>query len=149
VSEQPTVPRPSPRDVVLAALAVALPCPACGRTDGCRCLVERPQTEDRADLVVAALIEHGHLPSPTRPVTEDDVAEVARWLAEESRHPRYTQVEDGWHRLLESEPDVDLACARALTNAANDGDRESVLHARTMLLRWQREHPTQPQGGTE
>lgn len=134
---------PTARDVILAALSTVLPCPKCGRTEKCRCLVKdaRPQIDRRADLVVAALIEHGHLPSPDAPVGEREVEDVAKWLAAESRHPRYTAVEDGWRRLMTSDADVEVAAANAQRYATTDGDMGSVKSAKGVLLRWHRDHP--------
>lgn len=123
----------SPREVVVAALAVPLPCPACGRAEACRCI--RPEgwsaTEARADLVVAALIEHGHLPDPDpRAVTPEDLERAAQWLAKASRHPRYE--ETGWRKILQSEADVEMASAQAERWGASD--KATLAEVRALLL---------------
>lgn len=109
---------PSAHDVILAALAIDAP----------------PSLEMQASLIEAALVEHGHLPHPDQPATQDDVDRVARWLAERSMHPRYT-MEDGWKRLLESAPDVHVAHAAA-TRIAAAGTSTEVDEARRFLLAW-------------
>lgn len=128
--------RPSPHDIVVGALAQALPCPVCGRTEPCRCA--RPEgyspTEARARLIVEALALFGHLP----PLEEEgafDPEEVAQWLAERSGFPRYTQAEDGWRKILESERDVELAAIKAMQRVPSD-EVEIVKGAKASLLAW-------------
>lgn len=117
----------TPRDVVIAALATPIP----------DAEPDRPNVEARADLIVAALIEHGHLPGPERPpLTEADVHEGARWLADACRHPRYAG--DGWTKLLQSESDVTLAMASAAKHGPVGNDHRAVA---AMLLDWQKDHP--------
>lgn len=125
----------APRDVIVAALAVALPCPVCGREATCRCIKPAgySATEERATLIEAALIEHGHLAPPERPATEQDIDDAARWLADKSRHPRYVDVEEGWRKLLESSADVELACACA-ARSASQSDVETIARVRGLLL---------------
>lgn len=120
-------------DVVLAALAQPLP----------PVEPERPQTEARARLVVAALIAHGHLPDPNTD-TEPSLADVeaqARWLAAASRHPRYL-VEDGWRKVMASDADVNVAAAAAAKYALHLRDRqEAIDRAVAILTHWQTTHP--------
>lgn len=104
---------PTPQEVVLAALVTPVPCPKCEKTATCRCHVKGPETRQtrRADLIVAALREYGHLAPVGAQVTAQDLTEAAQWLASKSRHPRYSG--DGWERLLTSEVDVDMAAINA------------------------------------
>lgn len=115
---------PSPREVIVAALAVALPCPSCGKAEVCRCIKPAgySHVEERAKLVEAALLERGLLAGPTGELTRDDVEQMARWLADQSEHPRYWG--EGWRRLLESEVDVDVAYTAASTRASQSALEE-------------------------
>lgn len=127
----------SPLDVVTAALAVHPPCPVCGLPTVCRCLPPEgyDRTRAHAELVVAALVEHGHLPRPAQAPSRDEVEELARWLAGASRFPRYT-VEGGWQRIMAADADVNVAAAYAARNCATDAEREDVSVAKGVLLRW-------------
>ena len=116
----------TPRDVVLASLAVTIPA-----SDP-----ERPDVEQRADLIVAALIQHGFLHVSSTEPTRDEVHDVARWLADASRHPRYVAV-DGWRKLLESDADVEVAAHAALRNASQR-EAEDIGHAKRTLLTYGR-----------
>lgn len=135
--------QPTPTEVVTAALATRPPCPACGKTVPCRCYVPDPgRVEAQAALVVAALIEHGHLPDPTHPAetTLGEVEDVARWLANRSRFARYT-TPGGWNRIMASEVDVNVAATKAHREAPSDGERQAVLEAKAVLLHWHGTHP--------
>ena len=140
--ETPTAPththdRPGARDVILAALAQALPCPVCGRTDPCRCLrpADYSPTAERATLIEQALILYGHLPQPEGEAVAFDAIETAQWLADRSGFPRYTQVHEGWRRIIESEADVELATIKALQRVPTD-EVEMVKAAKAALLAW-------------
>ena len=113
-------PSPSALDVVRAVLATHLP-PAAS-------------PDDRAHLIVAALIEHGHLPRPEHTTTPEDIEEFAQWLAEQSQFPRYT-TPDGWRRIVASTADVNVATAKALTFAATDEEVGLIRRTSYMLLR--------------
>lgn len=65
-------------------------------------------------------------------VAHSRAEDAARWLADQSRNPRYTDG-DGWRLLLSSEPDVlvALSCAERQTGVS----RHSLADARTVLLR--------------
>lgn len=123
----------TPHEVIMAALAADLP---------------EGTLHDRALLIEAALVEHGHLPEPHREATLADVEEVCRWLADQSRHPRYVLVHEGWRKILASDADLTLAGMRALGNAANEADRDSVHHAVAVVRRWIDTHPPETPGGT-
>lgn len=129
--------RPSAHDVILAAVAQALPCPVCGRTEPCRCV--RPQdyspTAERASLIEKALILYGHLPEPEGEAPVFDAEETAQWLADRSGFARYTQVHEGWRRLTEAEADVELATVYALRRVPTD-EVEMVKAAKAALLAW-------------
>ena len=114
--------QPSAHDVVRAVLATRLPHPSAS-------------PDDRATLIVAALIEHGHLPRPdhTHTPTADDVEEFAQWLAERSQFPRYT-TPDGWRRIIASPTDVNVATAKALVLAADDEEAGLIRRTSWMLL---------------
>ncbi len=128
----------TPYDVVVAALAVPFPCPVCGRAETCGCAKPTgwSPTTMRARLVVAALIEHGHLPDPdqTAPVTAD-YERAAQWLADQSGHPRYEG--DGWARIMQSSRDVEMAHASADRRLGGVG-REGLARTRAMLLDYHR-----------
>jgi len=108
----------------------------CKHTTPCRCV--RPDdyspTETRAVLIEQALMHYGHL---DRPEQSDafDPEEAARWLADRSGFPRYVGVEDGWHRLLEAEIDVELAAVKAMQRVASE-DVALVRAAKAALLAW-------------
>lgn len=125
---------PRARDVVLAALSVVLP-PR-----------DRPDIEDRADLIVAALREHGHLPTEQHVASLADVEDVARWLAAESRFARYITA-DGWRRIMQSDADVNVAATYANTHAFTDDERQAVGEAKSVLLRWHQQDGGRPSGG--
>lgn len=114
----------SPHSVVLAALMHPVPCPRCASTVPCRCAVDPGERlEWQAQLVVQALAsqslladEHLDRPPPT-PVA------LAQRLADESRHPRYVDQDQGWRQLLASENNIHHAHASAL-RAHPHADRE-------------------------
>jgi hypothetical protein len=117
---------PAPFDVVVAALAQPL-------TD--------TTVEARAGLIVAALTRYGHLPAPEVRPTLGSVHRAAQWLAEASGHPRYTQSDDGWRKLLQSEGDVDCAATAAYRYAgADESYRDQIRGVRAVLLQASR-HP--------
>jgi hypothetical protein len=120
--------------VVLASLATALP------------TTDRPDVEARADLIVAALIEYGHLPKPDTAPTPEDMERLAEWLGTESRFPRYTtpniEGRPGWMRLLVSDADVNVATHKAMQYAVTDEQRDEIRRASWLLLRWCAEHST-------
>lgn len=128
------MPAPSARDVIVAALATYLP------------PTDRPDVEDRADIVVGALIQHGHLPAPDPgPTRRADMEELAQWLAERSQFARYTveagdSTPPGWHRIMASSADVNVAAAKALAVAPTDDSRDEIARAKWLLLRWHQEH---------
>ena len=109
---------PSPRDVIVAALATPL--------DG--------SIEERAQLIEAALIEHACLPNPDAPASPVDVDRAARWLAERSLFPRYTPDMGGeWRKVLESARDVETAYAYAARNASQS-DADALMGVKSLLL---------------
>jgi hypothetical protein len=122
----------SPHDVVLAALLVSSPPVG---------VDPRPDVEWRAALVVRALDEAGLLVKPpTGPPSADDLDALARWLAEESGHPRYTVPEQppyppGWTRLRQSETDVLVAYTAAAKGKQGEPlallqqARDTLVHA--------------------
>jgi hypothetical protein len=119
---------PTAHAVITAALAQPLP-------------GDQQDVHQRAVLIEAALIQHGHLPEPqgaAQAPSQDEVEEIARWLAERGAHPRHVVVEDGWKRLIESPVDVDLAGACAQRRVGNHG-LDEVLRAVDVLKRWHRQ----------
>jgi hypothetical protein len=64
----------------------------------------------QAAAVVTALLESGYLPPVEPPLTVED---VARWFADQTKHPRFLGIADGWRQLLESEGNVTMAYAQA------------------------------------
>lgn len=121
------MPTPPAREVIVAALAVRPP-----DTD-------RPDIEWRADLIVAALTEHGHLPDLSGPPTYTEIQDTAHWLAEQSRHPRYGGG-TGWAKVLESETDVEVAYTAAV-RFATSREVEALAAARKVLLDYHRNPP--------
>jgi hypothetical protein len=67
----------------------------------------------RADVALVALVDAARAKAGREP-TADEIKKAARWLAEQSGHPRYTQVADGWRALLASTSDVEVAYHAAL-----------------------------------
>jgi len=128
--------RHSPHQIIVAALAQRLPCRNCGSIDPCRCVPvpESARTEERASIIEQALALYGYLPSAEAERTFDP-EETARWLADRSGFVRYTQVTDGWRRLIEAEPDVELAAIKALQRVPTD-EVEMVKAAKAALLAW-------------
>lgn len=125
----------SARDIIVVALTVPLP----ARED------EQVRVAERAALIEAALIEHGHLPKPYTAPTDEEVEDTARWLATESQFPRYTveagpDTPPGWRRLMASTTDVNVAAAKALTLAVTDAYRDDVIRAKHTLLAWHHAH---------
>ena len=107
------MPDPTARDVILACLAQTIPA------------TDRPDVEDRADLIVAALVQHGHLPQPhVTGLSDADADQIAEWLGNASQFARYTSDDldgnPGWHRILDSDADVNVAAAKALMLAPTD-----------------------------
>lgn len=130
--------RPALHDVLTACLAQRLPCPVCGRTDApCRCVrpVDYSETHERATLIEQALRLYGFLPPEDDADRGFDAEETAQWLADRSGFVRYTQVKDGWRRLLEAEADVELATIKALPRVPSD-EVEMVKAAKAALLAW-------------
>lgn len=119
---------PSATDVVRECLAQILP-PG----------VDSP-VEARADLIVAALTDHGHLKAEAAAPSDTDVAEAALYLAGRSRHPRYTQGNDGWLRLKQSTVDVEMAATQAVKHVP-PSEVETIGRAKALLLAW---HAAQP-----
>lgn len=127
---------PSATDVVREALLQPIPCPNCQRTEPCRCYIEggaQQRHEARADLIVAALTEFGFLTKASALPSEDDLREAAQYLAARSRNARYTQVADGWQRLLEAAADVNIAYHQASKHVGS-AEQEPLAKAKTMLL---------------
>lgn len=139
--EHPAAPadpsRPALHDVLAACLAQRLPCPVCSRTEPCRCVrpLDYSETHERADLIEQALILYGYLPKPDDGSGGFDAEETAQWLANRSGFARYTQVEEGWRRLVEAEADVELAAIKAMKRVPSD-EVEMVKAARAALLAW-------------
>ncbi len=133
-------PSPDPFHVVREALLEPVPCPTCGRTRPCRCL---PRQDVKVDTMATRIVEHltgagllhEHAPRPTE-ITEADAEQTARWLAEQSRHPRYGG--EGWRMLLISDADVHVAHGAAIrANQPAVGGVVADLHAaKTVLLSW-------------
>lgn len=96
--------------------------------------------QTRADLALVALVDSARLAAMGEP-DDSEVEEVAEWLAEQSDHPRYCQVKDGWRKLLTSTADVEVAYAAAVKRlgslpglrASQHGD--SLRAARDLLLK--------------
>ena len=138
---EPQAPRPqghpSAHDVILGALGQRLPCPSCGSLDPCRCapVDGYSPTEARATLIEQGLALYGYLPSPDDERAPFDPEEAAQWLADRSGFPRYTQVENGWRRILEAEADVELAAIKAQKRVPTD-EVEMVKAAKAALLAW-------------
>lgn len=127
----------TPTSVVKAALMQPVPCPECGGTKPCRCLTATGARLDwQADLIVQALAAAGLL-TATQDTTPDDsdIEDTARWLAEQSRHPRYVAVTDGWRQLLDSEANIGHAYRAAMQTHPGSSDVEKALaRARDDLL---------------
>lgn len=127
----------TPITVIREALLRPVPCPHCASTKTCRCLVAR---EDRLDaqaaLVWDALVSSGVLTAqqPATEPTQDEVEEVAKYLARESRFVRYS--DDGWRMLLDSETDVRVAHAKAsaATQGGSKEQSEALGRARDLLV---------------
>lgn len=71
-------------------------------------------------------------PPEPHEVTDEDVAETAKWLAAMSEHPRYGVDGLGWQTLLTYEGNVDHAHAEALRKAPQD-QRAALDNARLIL----------------
>lgn len=128
---------PSAHDVIVAALAQRLPCQHCGSIEACACPVaeERARIEERATLIESALATFRYLPTPGDEPEPFNAEETAQWLAERSGFVRYTQVKDGWKRLLEAEADVELATIKAMTRVPTS-EVDMVKAAKAALLSW-------------
>jgi hypothetical protein len=131
----------APADVVHQALVEPVPCPTCGSEKACRCL---PQPDARAKTMAARIVERltgaGLLqadPEPPPEPTAADIEQTAQWLVEQSRNPRYTQVADGWKRLLESTVNIEHAHASAVkaANPATSQHLANLAAAKQVLLR--------------
>jgi len=73
------------------------------------------------------------LTPPPREITDEDVAETAKWLAQMSEHPRYGANGYGWEPLLTQEGSVEHAHAAARERASG-GDRRAIDAARGLLI---------------
>jgi hypothetical protein len=126
------LPDPTPRDVILAALLHPSPP---------QDVDPRPDVEWRADLIEQCLREARLLPPlEPPPVTGEDLDDLARWLAGESRHPRYTVEETlslpaGWERLRVSETDVMVAYTAAIRWGSEAERVQRLQRARDLLTR--------------
>lgn len=95
----------------------------------------------RSDMALVAAVDKARRAAAAEPGLDAVIAR-AQWLAEQSGHPRYTQIADGWKTLLVSSGDVEIAYNAALrrigdlpglsaTRAADElrAARETVLKA--------------------
>lgn len=132
---------PQPADIVRTALAEPVACPSCGSAKPCRCV---PQAAARLDTMAQRIVERltgaGLLhaePEPPREATQTDVDEAARWLAGQTRHPRYSG-DDGWRRVLESEVNIEHAYAAAVraANPITTQHSTNLAAAKALLLGW-------------
>lgn len=132
---------PLGRSVALEAIVRGLsevpPCPVCGRTVPCRCLPPQgySRVEAQGRLVEAALLAVGLLVEERIEPRPFDPEEVAEFLADRSGFARYTQVEEGWRRLMESEQDVEVAASYAMRRVSS-GEVDMVKAAKAALLEW-------------
>lgn len=114
---------PAPVDVVRQALLEPVPCPSCGSDKPCRCYVEPGTAPSRTDVMAERILQRLttagllHISPPPREATQEDYEATARWLAAQSRHPRYTHDPEGWRMLLTGEHNVDHAHAAAVRAA--------------------------------
>lgn len=118
----------TPLAVIREALLQPSPCPTCGSERRCRCMPDLAARIDaRANLVHVALVEHGLLATPEQAAgpTQEEIEEVAKFLARESRFIRYS--DDDWQMLMTSAADVETAYAKA--KKANEGGEKDVLEA--------------------
>lgn len=135
----------TPVDIVRAALLEPVPCPTCGRTEPCRCLPQRDvETDTMARRIVERLTGAGvlHLDTgPPREATQDDIEQAAAWLAAQSRHPRYVDVDEGWKQLLASDGNVTHAHAAAVKAAqpATQQQLADLAAAKSLLIAWHRQ----------
>lgn len=67
----------------------------------------------RGDLALVAVADRARMQAYSEPGPAE-VEEVAQWLAEQSDHPRYCQVPEGWRTILASTADVEVAYAAAV-----------------------------------
>lgn len=139
-----SVPEHPPAAVIKAALMVPIPCATCGSGFACDCVVSGSaeyRLNWQAELIAHSLAENGCLAAPAPPEGET-IEDNARWLAEESGHPRYfdrTGNDPGrWRKVLESEADVTVAYTAALNaHPRPDRDYETRLSGvRHDLLRY-------------
>jgi hypothetical protein len=132
----------APFDVVREALLEPVPCPSCGSTNPCRCIPDHAASTDvmarrileRLTDVGALHVETGPPPAPT----EADIEQAAQWLAGKSRHPRYTQVADGWRQLMDSEHNVEHAHATAVRAASPASQQQlaDLAAVKALLIGW-------------
>lgn len=82
----------------------------------------------------AALTAAGMLRAPVE-ITVEAAETAARFLAEESRFPRYEG--DGWRLILRSEVDADLAYGKAAgrTPRGDDAHTRDLQHAHRVVLK--------------
>jgi hypothetical protein len=103
-----------PLDVIHEVLLQPVPCEKCEKVS-CRCLFAKAgRLKNQSQMILAALTSEGLLHVEQAEPTAEDFEVLARWLADQSQHPRYVMIEDGWSKLLESEHDVTVAYAAAL-----------------------------------
>jgi hypothetical protein len=94
------------------------------------------ESQYAAEAAIGVLHRLGLLAEPPGVEPEEEpvnVEDVARWLAAQSDHPRYTATEDGWTALLDSPGNVTHAHAAALPRTAH-ADMPSLNAARDVLL---------------
>jgi hypothetical protein len=108
-------------------------------------LATTPRAEDtpvdvhlqhQADAVLAILLEHGHV---TPYDQHASMVDVAKWLADAARHPRFSGIENGHMQLLESTQMIDMAHAKACRQPG--AQVPSLNQARDVLLAYLAEHP--------
>lgn len=98
------------------------------------------EEEVRRDLALLAVADRARMSQAGEP-DEPEYEEVARWLAEQSDHPRYVADKPGWRALLTSEVDVEVAYQAAMkrlggvTGLRSTQAAESLRGARDMLTR--------------
>lgn len=114
-----------PLDVIHEVLLQPVVCEKCGKVT-CRCMFAKAgRLRNQAQMLHDALIDEGLLHVEQAEPTAEDFDVLARWLADQSQHPRYVMIEEGWRKLLESEQDVTVAYAAALKTVGTPSQEQN------------------------
>lgn len=129
----------TPLEIMVAALALPVPCPECG-VEGNLHVPESPclggdaaaRIEAKAVTMLGFLAEQGLIHIHTGPPTDDEITGMVKWLATTSGHLRYSG--EYWGKVIESDADLTIATRSAVQSHVGDADTlDKIARVNTAL----------------